>query len=194
MAMEYVETSPTNDQFEGDIFNESQVNFSDGLQSESGIPLATIILASINTLMYATLAVLIMLDFKNSVELWKRILVASTTIPEYVGFVLWISNNTASTRHIYLLCQYASFFTLVVVSVYHFATTFVDFLIENEDAGVLELTLTGSFMVGFGVMGTIFLMSFQTYAAVMLQFETENVKPFGPSDADDNQEISNPDI
>ena len=160
MELEFEETAPINDRFEGNIFNESQVNFNDGLQSDSGTPLATIILASFNTLMYAALAVLIMLDFKNSVELWKRILAASTTIPEYVGFVLWISNNTASTRHIYLLCQYASFLMLVVVSVYHFVTTLVDFLMEDQAAGVLELTLTGSFMVGFGVMGTIFLMSF----------------------------------
>lgn len=130
------------------------------MQSDQGVPVATIIVASFNTMMYMTLAVVIFLKFVR-VELWKKIVTAGLTLPEYVGFALWLSSDTDTNRHIYIWCQYFSYFSLLATAVYHLISTISDYITKHDGGATeVELSVTGASLVLYGVLGTFFLMSF----------------------------------
>lgn len=143
----------------------------------------TIITTSVNTTMYAGIAVTIFLKLVR-VDLWKKITTASLTAPEYFGYVLWLTNDSDTNRKVYLYCQYFSFFGLAAAGVYHFVELMFEYFVYHDRVTENELAITGSFIVGFGVLGVFFLMLFQDYIAEMhharkyeVEIETEINKP-----------------
>ena len=133
--------------------------------------------------MYAAIGVTIFLKLVR-VDLWKKITTASLTVPEYFGYVLWLTKDSDTNRKVYLYCQYFSFFGLAAAGVYHFVELMFEYFVYHDRVTENELAITGGFIVGFGVLGVFFLMLFQDYIAEMhyarkyeVEIETEINKP-----------------
>ena len=120
--------------------------------------------------MYLTIAVVILTRIVR-VELWKKVIAVSLTVPEHVGFAVWLTDDTKKNRHIYLYCQYFSFFSLIATSLYHFFTMLAEYILMHDSITSAELSVTGTSLVFYGVFGTFFLMSFQDYNALESQAE-----------------------
>ena len=101
-----------------------------GLQNPDGVPVFTIIIASVNTAMYAFLAVMVFVKFV-SLPLWKQITTAALTAPEYIGFVIWLTGDSHAKRVVYLVCQYFSFFSLLAVGIYQFVENLFEYFVEK---------------------------------------------------------------
>mmetsp|Transcript_23838 Transcript_23838/g.31923 ORF Transcript_23838/g.31923 Transcript_23838/m.31923 type:complete len:156 (+) Transcript_23838:141-608(+) len=139
-------------------------NYNDGLQSKDGVPIIAIMVASINTLMYMSIPAMVFLKLVR-LEIWQKITAAGLTVPEYVGYAIWLTHDTKATRKIYLICQYFSFFSLLSATIYHFFATLFDYFVAEDGVDQTEVSITGSALLGFGVFGTFFLMIFQDYNA-----------------------------
>ena len=134
-------------------------DYNNGLKSDEGVPIAQIIVSSLNSLMYLTIVVVI---FTKSVRvtLWKKAMGAALTLPEHVGLAIWLREDNETNRHIYLYCQYFSYFSLIVTAVYHFLSMIGYYIITQDGVTEVELSVTGASLVLYGVFGTFFLMSF----------------------------------
>lgn len=91
----------------------------------------TVLVTSLNTMMYAAISVTVFLKFVK-IELWKKITTASLTAPEYIGFVLWLSKDSDTNRSIYLICQYFSYFSLIGVGIYHFVEMMFEYFVSHS--------------------------------------------------------------
>ena len=120
--------------------------------------------------MYVTIAIILFLKIKR-VEVWKKIIVGVLTVPEYIGFIIWLTNDSKTNRIIYLWCQYFSYFTLLGSAVYHFLIMLYEYIAIHEEATGVELSVTGTSLLGCGSFGLFFLMSFQDYNALENRLE-----------------------
>jgi hypothetical protein len=92
-------------------------NYHGGVEDENGTPLFIIISQWFNTGLYVINAISVAVFFDNE-EWWKKLLVILLTVPEYVGFGMWMSEDNQENRDIYLILQYISFYSLLGVGIY----------------------------------------------------------------------------
>ena len=131
--------------------------------------MSIIIVASLSTAIHLTLSLLILIQYVNTAW-WRRLLSASLNLPEVVGFVIWITGDTANSRRVFLYCQYFSLISMSSLAAYHFTVTLFEYLQSNRSDNA-EVSRTGLFFLSFGVLGTFFLMGFQDYTSLMEQLE-----------------------
>lgn len=135
------------------------VNFSDGLTTNEGTPIASIITTSISTTLYALLALVITTEYV-SVDVLKKLFTVSLTIPQFAGFTLWILNDTQETRKLYLNTQYVSYYSLLASGVYLTVKLVLEYLFMGSETTKQDLTVTGSCLLIFGVLNLFMLMAF----------------------------------
>ena len=135
------------------------VNFSDGLTTNEGTPIASIITTSISTTLYALLALVITTEYV-SVDVLKKLFTVSLTIPQFAGFTLWILNDTQETRKLYLNTQYVSYYSLLAGGVYLTVKLVLEYLFMGSETTKQDLTVTGSCLLIFGVLNLFMLMAF----------------------------------
>ena len=148
--------------------------------------------------MYLTIVVVIFTKFVR-VALWKKAVGAALTLPEHIGLAVWLKEDNETNRHIYLYCQYFSYFSLIGSAVYHFFTMLGYYIITQDGVTEVELSVTGFSLILYGVFGTFFLMSFQDYNSLESQAEgaelniddgnneeekPNKIKPLEPGDKD----------
>ena len=124
--------------------------------------MATIVLASLNTLMYVCICVTIMLEFVR-IESWQKYTAAAMTLPEYIGFTFWLLSDSEMTRKVYLILQYISYVSLMLMAAYHFAAMLFTYLVTKDPITATEITVTSVSLLVYGILGTILLVAFQDY-------------------------------
>lgn len=92
-------------------------NYQGGIEDGNGTPLFIIICQWLNTGLYIIDAISVSVFFENE-EWWKKLLVALLTVPQYVGFGMWMSEDSQDNRTTYLVLQYISFYSLLGVAIY----------------------------------------------------------------------------
>ena len=123
--------------------------------------------------MYVSISVIIVLDLVG-IDTWKKLVTAALTLPEYVGFVLWLSNNTKTTRKIYLISQYFTYFSLLLMGVYHMVNMLFNYFLYHDNVSKMEIIVTGSMLLAFGLLGAILLAAFQDYSSMHLVIDALN--------------------
>ena len=102
-----------------EMTQDGQVNYSGGLETNQGTPVAQIITMSINSCMYAMMASMIMINYAK-VPFWKKMIASSLTLPQLFGFIFWLRNNTGDTRQNFIYGLYLSYYPLLFLGFYEF--------------------------------------------------------------------------
>lgn len=135
------------------------MNYSGGLTTDSGTPVAQIISMTINTSLFAILASLIITDFVK-VPMWKKFIASSLTIPQFIGYGYWMHDNNTNTRQGYLYSLYLSYYPLMFTGFYEFMSLLFAYLYDEDSQDKNALKLTGFFLSIFGVISMFLMLGF----------------------------------
>ena len=88
------------------------------MEEENETPLFMKITAVLTTAMYASLILVVEHEYKE-VEYWKKFGTYLFMLPQFIGFIAWIREDSISTRSFYLRTQYYAYYPLLLLGFYN---------------------------------------------------------------------------
>lgn len=141
-------------------------NYQDGIQSDSGTPFFMTVSQWLNTSLYLTLTIVVLVAYEQT-EWWKKLIFVLFTVPEYIGFIIWMIKDDQANRSIYLICQYFSFFSILVIEIYMLSKLLADRFSDMPKFLITDLWVTAISLTVFAIFGMLFLVGFQDYNSLL---------------------------
>ncbi len=84
---------------------------------------------------------------------------------------MWLIKDNQANRSIYLICQYFSFFSILVIEVYILSKLLADRFSDMPLFLMTDLWVTAISLTVFVIFGMLFLVGFQDYNSLLRTIE-----------------------
>ena len=127
------------------------------MEEENETPLFMKITAVLTTSMYASLILVVEHEYKQ-VEYWKKFGTYLFMLPQFIGFIAWIREDSISTRSFYLRTQYYAYYPLLLLGFYNIGQGIYQHFFGGNYEDQLKVISMSTAV--YGILGMILLMQF----------------------------------